>query len=216
MNSPFTPAAPGPVKVLLYGAPKTGKTCAGLSFPRLAVVDTEAGSSIYAGRPGVAPFSIAQARSLEEVIGALTFIHADGGKSFDTVMLYSVTPLYDKLVEQALRTSTKNEVSYRDRSKIGIRLSRLFDAFTALPVHLVVTAHEVVEYRVNGGELTANGIKPKVHADVDYAFDFVIRMNADHSGVVELGRGIKRGTVLKAVNWSVFAPFAGVTAETVA
>lgn len=213
MQSPFTPATPGKVKVLLYGAAKTGKTRAGLSFPRLAVVDTEAGSSIYASRPGIAPFSITQARSLDEVINALTFMHEDGGRSFDTVMLDSVTPLYDKMIELALRASTKQEVSYRDRSKIGIRMSRLFDAFTALPVHLVVTAHEVVEYRVSGGELSANGIKPKVHADIDYAFDFVIRMNPDHSGVVELGRGIKRGTVLKTVDWSVFMPFAGITPE---
>lgn len=206
MDNPFAPAAPGFVKVLLYGPPGSGKTLAALSFPGVAVIDSEAGSGIYAARPGVAPFSVMRASSLEDILRAITYVREDRGRSFQTLVIDSVTPAYKTMLEDALKSSTKKEISYRERAKIRIRFSELFRAFANLPVHLVVTAHETDHYNTgSAGELKADGVMPFIHEDIGYAIDYSLRMLPDHSAVVEKGRNMRLGRVQK-VDFNLFMP----------
>ena len=66
MKNPFKPAEATArfLKILLFGLSGTGKTIAALSFPGVAVVDAEGGTTLYRGRPGIPPFLVMDAKTL--------------------------------------------------------------------------------------------------------------------------------------------------------
>lgn len=213
MNNPFKPASPvaAKMKVLLYGASGVGKTLAALSFPRVAVIDTERGTDLYAGRPGVAPFSVLSAKTIPAVQQALDFIRADNGNTFDTVVLDGITKLYDVQKDAARNANKNGDIDARAWGRIGDRMKMLHDTLTTMPTHVVVTAREAVEYDPNSGaDLKRIGFKADAHKSLEYEFDFVIRMLPDHCGIVTKSRGSLLGErdKLARIDWSVFAALA--------
>lgn len=212
MNNPFQIATPvsKKIKALLYGPSGSGKTLAGLTWPRVAVIDTEGGTDLYAGRPGVAPFHILRVKTIAQVKEALAFIQADQGKTFDTLMLDPVTVLYDVTKEAAARTSRTGEIGFREWGQINNKMKWLYNELTNLPVHVVATARQAIEYETVNGELRKAGQKPDADKALLYIFDFVLRLLPDHSAVVEKSRGVEMGEggQLAKVAWSVFAPIA--------
>lgn len=196
------------LKILLYGASGTGKTLAALSFPRPAVVDAENGTDLYAGRKGIPEFSVLRIKTFEELQKAISYIQADKGKSFDTLVIDSVSVFYDVQKEAAAKTSKDNELGYREWAKINNRMVYLYNTLTNLPVHIVCIAREAVEYETKAGQLTKTGTKPDADKRLVYMFDFIIRMNDDHSGTVVKSRGAGNIKTMPQVNWQAFAKIA--------
>lgn len=216
MNNPFAPAKPvaKKLKILIYGDAGTGKTRAALTFPNVAVVDAESGTDLYAGRPDVAPFSVLRAKTMTELDAAIQFIRMDNGKSIGTLVVDPITTFFDVFREAERRTlATKKrsedvDLGFKELARINNRMKALYSTLTGLPVHVVIIAHEAILYETDGGNLKKVGTKPDVDKNVQYMFDFVIRMNADHSGTVIKSRGMELGKngVLKQVNWAAFEP----------
>lgn len=196
------------LKILIYGASGTGKTLAALSFPRPAVVDAENGTDLYAGRAGIPEFSVLRIKTFGDLEKAISYIQADKGKSFDTLVIDSVSVFYDVQKEAASKTSKDNELGYREWAKINNRMVYLYNTLTNLPVHIVCIAREAVEYETKGGNLTKVGTKPDADKRLVYMFDFIIRMNADHSGEVIKSRGAGNLKTMPQVNWQAFAKIA--------
>lgn len=217
MRNPFELATPvaKKTKVLLYGPSGSGKTLAGLSWPRVAVIDTEGGTDLYAGRAGIAPFHILRAKTIAQVKDALTFIQEDKGRTFDTLMLDPVTVIYDVTKEAAARTSRNGELGFREWGQINNKMKWLYNELTNLPIHVVATARQAIEYETVNGELRKSGQKPDADKALVYIFDFVLRLLPDHSAIVEKSRGVEMGEggQLAKVDWSVFAPIAAGFAE---
>lgn len=221
MKNPFEVAKPvaKKLKVLLYGPSGSGKTLAALSFPDAAVIDSEAGTDLYAGRPGVPAFSVLRARTISDLENAIKFIQEDGGKTFKTLVIDPLTTFYDVQKEATARQAKTGELGFREWAKINNRMKAVYNALTNLPVHVVVIAREATEYETIAGELKKTGVKPDCDKSISYAFDLVIRMNPDHSGTIQKSRGqnIGKNGVLAKVDWSAFEPVASAytTGETI-
>lgn len=212
MNNPFKPAAKvaKKLKVLIYGASGSGKTRAALTFPRPAVIDTENGTDLYAGRPGVPEFSVLRAKTLSEVESAVAFIREDNGKTFDTLIIDAITVLYDVQKDAASKTGKDGEMNPRLWNRINGRMVALYNNLTNLPVHVVVIARESELYEGEGLNLKRTGTKPDADKKVAYMFDFVVRMKMDHSGEIIKSRGVNVSPSMPAVNWQAFEKAAGL------
>lgn len=207
MNNPFVAATPvaKKLKILLYGPSGSGKTLAALSFPRVALIDAESGSDLYAGRPGVPAFHRVRCKTLTEMENAVTFIQQDAGKTFDTLVIDPISVLYD-VEKNAQSANNTKDLGFREWAKINNRMSSLYTKLTSLNVHVVVIARESVDYAGEGNNLKKVGTKPDADKKLVYMMDFVLRINDDHAAKVEKSRGVSLGTNgnLPAVNWSVF------------
>jgi len=212
MKNPFTPAekVQKKLKVLLFGPSGSGKTLAALSFPRPAVIDSEGGTDLYAGREGIPPFQVLRAKSITELENAVKFIKYDNGKTFETLIIDPITVFYDVLKQGTERQAKNQQMGFREWAKINSRMKYLYNELTNLPVHVVVLARESIEYATKNGSLERTGVKPDADKALVYIFDFVIQMTPDHRGIVKKSRGIdlgKNGT-LETVDWSTFQPIA--------
>lgn len=216
MNNPFVTAKPvaKKLKILLFGDAGTGKTRAALTFPNVAIVDAESGTDLYAGRPDVLPFAVLRAKTLSELDQAVQFIRLDNGKTFETLVVDPITVFFDvfrdaeRRVLAAKKKSEEVDLGFKELARINNRMKALYNTLTGLPVHVVIIAHEAILYETEGANLKKVGTKPDVDKNVQYMFDFVIRMNADRSGAVIKSRGTPLGKngVLKQVTWDVFQP----------
>jgi hypothetical protein len=216
MNDPFKPATPiaKKLKLLFYGPSGSGKTWAALTFPRVALIDAENGSDLYAGRPGIPPFSVLHAKRLSEVEQAVRFIQADGGKSYDTLVLDPVTVAYE--VEKTAESSNNTkDLGFREWARINNRMAALYTSLTNLPAHVILIARETPEYATRGSGLERVGVKPDADKKLVYMMDFVVRFQNDHSAVVEKSRGVVLGKagVLPKVSWADFEAVAAGFAD---
>lgn len=211
-HNPFKPAAPTArfLKILLFGGPGSGKTRAALSFPGCAVVDAEGGTTLYRGRPGIAPFQVMDAKTLTELESAIDFIEADKGKTVKTLVIDPISVFYKVQREATAKTNKRGDMGFREWGKLNMRMGTLYTRLTNLPCHVVVVARETTEYEGTGDEMRRVGMKPDSDGQMAYIFDFVIHLQADHSGRVVKSRGadLGEGQRLKAVTWAVFEPFA--------
>lgn len=216
MLNPFQPATPvaKKLKILFYGPSGSGKTIAALTFPRVALIDAESGSDLYAGRPGMPTFHRVRAKTLSEVEQAVAFIQQDGGKMFDTLVIDPVTVLYD-VEKSVLSANNTKDMNPRDWNKINGRLASLYTRLTNLNVHVIVIAQEAAEYAGDGLNLKKVGVKPDADKKLRYMMDFVVHLNADHSGQVEKSRGIILGKngALPKVEWQAFEEAANAYVE---
>lgn len=207
MNDPFKPAVPvsKKLKLLFYGPSGSGKTWAALTFPRVALIDAENGSDLYAGRPGIPPFSVLHAKRLSDVEQAIRFIQQDGGKSYDTLVIDPVTVAYEveKTAESANNTK---DLGFREWARINNRMTSLYTSLTNLPAHVILIAREAPEYATRGSGLERVGVKPDADKKLVYMVDFVVRFQSDHSAIVEKSRGVALGKngVLPKVSWADF------------
>lgn len=211
MRNPFSQATAtaAPLTILLYGVYGSGKTRAALTFPRVALVDTEGGSKRYRGHPDIPDFGVLDAKTLSDMKPILDFIRQDNGKTYDTLVVDTVTALYD-VEKAALTNNHAKDMTFKDWAKLNSRMKAFYHELEHLPVHVVVISRQSTEYDGSANELKRIGQKPDADKALPYTFDFIIRMQADLSGIVEKSRGTALGNqdVLKAVNWSVFEPVA--------
>jgi hypothetical protein len=220
MNDPFKPATPisKKLKLLFYGPSGSGKTWAALTFPRVALIDAENGSDLYAGRPGIPPFSVLHAKRLSEVEQAVRFIQADGGKTYDTLVIDPITVAYD-VEKTAESANNSKDLGFREWARINNRMSALYTSLTNLPAHVILIAREAPEYATRGSGLERVGVKPDADKKLIYMMDFVVHFNNDHSAVVEKSRGVVLGKAgaLPRVTWAEFESVAAgfATGETV-
>lgn len=210
--NPFKIATPTAryLKILLFGASGTGKTRAALSFPGCAVVDAEGGTTLYRGRPGIPEFLVMDAKTLPELESAISFIEADKGKTIKTLVIDPISVFYKVQREATAKTNKRGDMGFREWGKLNMRMSSLYTRLTNLPCHVLVVAREATEYEGAGDEMRKVGVKPDSDKDMVYIFDFVVHMQADHSGRVIKSRGadLGEGQRLKTVNWAAFESFA--------
>lgn len=207
-KNPFEKAAPvsKKLKLLFYGPSGSGKTLAALSFPRVAIVDAEGGSDLYAGRKGVPAFSVLRTKTVAELREAISFVRADSGATFDTLVIDPISVFYDVLKEATARAAKNGEMGFREWAKVNNTMKAVYNELTSVPVHVVVIGREAVEYEGNGNDLKKVGTKPDADKALTYMFDFVVRFAPDHSGTVVKSRGaeIGEGQRLAQVSWLSF------------
>lgn len=212
--NPFKKAVPvaRKLKILISAPAKSGKTTAAMTFPRPAFIDTERGTDLYIDEN--TDMAIFRTLDLAQIESALAFIKQDNGKSFDTVVIDSITPIYQLLLESEMKRIEKFNKKDNPYTNANLRIRYIYNDLIDLPVHVVVTARETVQYKSNGAYFEATGTKPDSSRDVEYPFDFIISMDKDHRGQVVGQRGnVKLPAVLPKVEWAVFQPIADAYAR---
>lgn len=198
------------LKLLFYGPSGSGKTLAALSFPRVLLVDAEAGSELYRGRPGLPPFHVADCKSLPDLDDVLRQVEADRGSTWDTLVIDPITVFYS-VEKTAASANNTRDMTFRDWSKVNSRLNALYTRLTSLPLHVIITAREATEYAGEGNNLRKVGVKPDADKSLIYSMDFVLHFQADHSAITEKSRGVDMGR-LSSVAWAAFSSIADVYA----
>ena len=205
------------IKLLLYGDWGTGKTVVGLSFPRVALIDTEGSADLYGpGRQvhwGTVPeYDVLRTKSFEEILDALDAIKADAGRNWQTLIIDPATVVWQVLQDAgqlAAETRASQRGNYdasnvaltqRDWGTIKRKLYRAMIDMVNLPVNVILTAHlkDVTEQRGSGQNMTAVkvGEKPDAEKKTPYWFDVVVKMETrkdaqgetTHGGVIEKDR----------------------------
>lgn len=211
-RNPFEPAKPvsRKLKVGFFGPSGSGKTYAALTFPRVAVIDAEGGTDLYAGRKGIAPFMVMRTKTVTELREAIAWVKADNGKTIDTLVIDPITVFYEVLKEATARAAKNGDMGFREWAKVNNTMKAVYNELTSLPVHVIVIAREATEYEGTGNDLKKIGTKADADKSLTYMLDFVLRFNPDHSATVMKSRGSDLGERqrIQAVTWDVFAGLA--------
>lgn len=211
-RNPFEQAKPvsRKLKIGMFGPSGSGKTFAALTFPRVAIVDAEGGTDLYAGRKGVQPFVVMRTKAVSELRDAIAWVRADNGKTVDTLVIDPITVFYDVLKDATARATKNGDIGFREWARINGAMKAIYNELTSLPVHVIVIAREAVEYEGTGNDLKKVGVKADADKALVYMLDFVLRFNPDHSATVLKSRGSDLGERqrIERVTWDVFKALA--------
>jgi hypothetical protein len=201
------------LKVLVYGESGTGKTTLALTFPRPAVIDTEGGTELYGGR---SDFHVFRTKSYKDILSALAYIEQDGGQNFDTLVLDPITVIYQVLQEAAAKQN--GMIDIQGWGKIRGFMNRLYTRLANLPVHVVVVARQKDNIKRQGDKLIQAGVRADADKQIEYMFDFVLRMHHSDDGTARKAQVIKdrSGSGVTHIDNPTFADFqqvAGMIAE---
>lgn len=205
-------------KVLLIGDPGTGKTHAGLTFPKPAVIDAEGSSGWFADR---FEFDAVATKSYRDVVELVRSVRASG--KYETLVVDSLTSIYQSLMNAA--SAEREDLRPLDWGRIKRKFSQLTDElYNQLPMHVVCIGWVKAEYAkagdiVNGKTVGSNDlVKLGEVFDGDkkamHAFDFIFRMTVENgrffATVVKSRSGqLKAGQRIENFSWSTIAPLVG-------
>lgn len=157
------------LKMMVFGAPGSGKTFSSLMFPSPYLIDTERGAENdqyveLLSRNNGAIFQSSDFEDVYKEISALVYEKHD----YKTLIIDPVTVIYNKLLEDsALKVGDQFGRHYGAANK---RMQSLFNLLLRLDMNIIVTAHTKNEYGENLQVLdkTFDGWKK-----LDYLFDLV-------------------------------------------
>ncbi len=236
-RNPFQPAeaVQKKAKILVYGEPGVGKTWFALTFPGVALIDTEGGADLYGGR---FDFDVLRTKSFGDILEAIEAVKADHGRTWQTLVIDPISIVWQVLQDAGQQAAEARAARY-GRSADDVMLTprdwglikrRLYSAMTDLvnlPVNVVLTAHQrdIMEMRRDGrGQEVAVkvGEKPDAEKKTGYWPDLVIRLvveGGEHISIVEKDRsGLFRvGQRVPNMGYAHLAPLLGrhATGETV-
>lgn len=196
--NPFKKAekAKAKLRLALSGPSGSGKTYSALSiaqpFGKIAVIDTEHGSaSKYAGL--FPEFDVLELSNYhpQNYINALSAAAAAG---YDVLIIDSLSHAWNgaggvlEIVDKAAsRSDSKNTfAAWRDATPLQ---QKLVEAILAAPMHIIVTMRSKTEYVLEldkKGKMSPRkvGTAPIQRDGIEYEFDVVGEMNAEHDLVI--------------------------------
>lgn len=216
MGAPVNPFKPATeierfVKAFIYGPTGSGKTYSALHAPgRIAVIDSESGTDMFAGMEGV-DFDVIHTKSYLEAIAALDYIEKHPGE-YGTVVIDPVTILYDSLTDAAYKSVVARATKKAERERRidfdpeGVTIDQpgwgrikrsykaLMNKLLGLQCHVIVTAREKDNNVTKpNGDIERLGVKPDAEKSTAYNFDVVL--HAQNNGrtrtmTVEKVRGV--------------------------
>lgn len=181
------------VRIMLWGSYGTHKTRTGLTFPRPAVIDVEGLASIYRGEFPDAAFMVAP--DLDAVKRGVQAIIEDNGKTFDTLIVDSLTPLYDGLKDHYL--STKGFLGRAERERINIKMKSLYNLLMQVNINVILICRETDLYADPDDsnskaqdKLIRIGSRPDLDKYAPYNSHFVVHMTGGGRGTIEKFQGV--------------------------
>jgi len=187
---------PGHSKMLLFGAPGSGKTWFSLQFPSPYYIDTEGGASLgrymerlktaggaYLGPDdGSCDFDVL----LDQVKTLSTEQH-----SYKTLVIDSISKVYQTAIaREAERLGDKDAFGASKKPAIAA-MRRLVSWLPKLDMNVVFVAHEVAVWGGEGRERTQLGMGPDCWDKLSYELDLTLQ-------VQKHGGGFRTATVAKS------------------
>jgi hypothetical protein len=195
-----------PLRLLMFGASLSEMTKIALGFPNPVVIDSEHATDLFAGRSGMPAFKVMRTRSLSDTLKAVAEVERDDGKTFGTLVIDSITPIYEAHRAFITALTATGELAGRDWNRLNEDMKGLYDALNALPCHVVLIAREAKEYEGNGPELKPKGHKPDGDKQLPYVMDFVLRLLGNGLAEVRNAPGVTLGVdgLLVGTSWASF------------
>ncbi len=156
--------------VMYWGDSGTGKTRAGLTWPRPAVIDIEGLAKVYRHEYPAARFY--EAHDLESVKTGIQSIIADGGKNFDTLVIDSSTVLYNQ--RQGYHLERKGFLSRAERDRINTEMDEVYRLLSSAPVHVVYIVRETSKYDEDAEKPADQSKKIGVRPDIDKSAPYIV------------------------------------------
>lgn len=189
------------LKVLVTGQTGSGKSVFGLSFPKIAALDSEAGLALYEGDSVyganlVAINNTMSVADMEEGIDDVADMIEDDPTSVSTMIIDSETKFYQNLQHSALEVEEKRarrkggeimdtNLSVRSWGRIkqvSQKLQNLKIDLSAKGVH-VISVSQVEDVKEKKGEnFVKVGEKPVMAKGASYDYDIIVNMIAEDDG----------------------------------
>jgi hypothetical protein len=178
------------LKVLFYGENGAGKSIAALTFPKLAVIDSESKIGVYENDPRFRNniVGIADTANYYDVIELMEDV-VKNPKTYQTLVTDSYTNIYNSMQvavmeveeERALKNNKNIDdatVSQRGWGKIKlntVRFDSLIAQASAKGITVIAVAHkEDITQEVNGKQIKI-GEKPSLRKNAEHTFDVILR-----------------------------------------
>ena len=191
-------------KFLFYGLEACGKSYAGLTFPKIAAMDSETGLAFYEDRDieiGGKKYNnlvfIDRTSDLDELESNLdALIDGEFDGQVETLMIDSETKFYGtmqigamEVEEERARRKGENpdtqtiSMQQRGRMKLlNLKLQQAKLTLSAKGVHLVSIAQEAPKYKSGkGNTMEVVGVKPDMHNSVPFDYDTIIRFYTEET-----------------------------------
>lgn len=195
------------VKVLVTGQTGTGKSQFGLSFPKIAALDSEAGLALYEGKPKgknlVAIDNTMSVTDMEDTFDEIVDMLDEEPESIKTLLIDSETKFYQNLQHSCLETEEKrarkkggdiNDTNLSVRSwgrikQVASRLQNLKIDLSAKSVN-VISVSQVEDVKEKQGEnFVKVGEKPVMAKNSEYDYDIIIDLFKEEVDGVTIYKG---------------------------
>ncbi|MEX3625114.1 AAA family ATPase [Viridibacillus arvi] len=189
------------LKVLVTGQTGAGKSVFGLSFPKIAALDSEAGLALYEGDSVyganlVAVNNTMSVSDMEEAFEEVEEMVEDNPEEINTLIIDSETKFYQNLQHSCLETEEKrarrkggeiNDTNLSVRSwgrikQVSSKMQNLKIDMSAKGIH-VISVSQVDDVKEKKGEQFVKvGEKPVMAKGAEYDYDIIINMIAEDDG----------------------------------
>lgn len=200
------------LKVLVTGQTGAGKSLFGLSFPKIAALDSEAGLALYEGDSVyganlVAVNNTMSVSDMEESFEEIEEMVEDNPEEINTLIIDSETKFYQNLQHSALEVEEKRarrkggdimdtNLSVRSWGRIkqvSQKLQNMKIDLSAKGIH-VVSVSQVEDVREKIGEnFVKTGEKPSMAKNSSYDYDIIINLiKVEEKGEIKYKGEIKK------------------------
>lgn len=189
------------LKVLVTGQTGAGKSVFGLSFPKIAALDSEAGLALYEGDSVyganiVAIQNTMSVAEMEEAFEEVEEMVEDNADEINTLIIDSETKFYQNLQHSCLETEEKrarrkggdiNDTNLSVRSwgrikQVSSKLQNLKIDLSAKGIHVIsVSQVDDVKQKV-GEQFVKVGEKPVMSKGAEYDYDIIINLVKEEDG----------------------------------
>lgn len=180
------------LKVLVYGASGVGKSTFGLTFPKIAALDSEAGLTRYESNENIV--FIANTSSVSDVEDAIIEIE-DMTNEIETFIVDSETKVYDSMQVSAMEVEEKRArkkggdvadatVSVKGWGKIKLvtkRLQNLKIDLSAKGINIISVSQMEDIKEKKGENFVKIGEKPSMAKGVEYDYDIILKLFTETS-----------------------------------
>lgn len=188
------------LKVLIYGTYGTGKTIFGLSFPNVALIDSENGATFYENNPQFNQNlrlvdNFQSFKELEDTIDDLKDNYEEYG--IETLVIDSETKIYENLKEVVMNVEEKRarrkggdeddtNLSVRSWGRIkyvGNKLQNLKIDLTSRGVNVVSISQAKEIKKKVGDEFIVSGYSHEMNKGSEFDYDIVIQATTETDAI---------------------------------
>ncbi len=175
------------LKIAIFGDGGSGKTRLALSFPKVALIDTEHGSDPYRGKYD---FHVKHLNRWKDLLGIVEWLEKNPG-IYETLAVDSLTVFYQDLINdmvEYVKNRRNHEIlSQSEWAVIKRRWAAFINRLSELQMHTILSMRERDEYEdtINkqGEEIRRKTGNQLMDADkqTKYIFDIVLRAYTEES-----------------------------------
>ncbi|MBM7598217.1 hypothetical protein JOC34_000574 [Virgibacillus halotolerans] len=212
-------------KFLFYGYAGSGKTPTGLSFPNIALVDSDSGTNFYDLDNVVVNSSTLSFKELnddldelemdDELFESIETFTVDSLTRFHNNMIHAMNKIAEKRAVKNSRDAEGEGLSFKEYGKMKTYYGEFFARmlnFAKQGKHLVFIAEQKDQNENSGGEIKKIGVMPDGQKKIEHDFDVVVRTfndeNGKPKGLVEKDRTgtYKIGETVDKPNYQLWKP----------